>query len=112
MFAHRAGASDARGKPAAAALWPTRRFRMQRSVTYTVLITKHPRGFVANCPALTDCVTLGRSRAGAYKAIKDLIRRRLTNLIEDHRPPPPDPVVSVKHLRINLMDIHREVNLR
>jgi predicted RNase H-like HicB family nuclease len=85
---------------------------MNRSVTYTVLITKHPKGFVATCLALTDCVTLGRSRAGAYKAIKDLIRHRLTRLIEEHRPVPPDTVVSVKHLRLNLLEIHREVNLR
>ena len=92
--------------------WPTRRSAMQRSVTYTVIITKHPRGFVATCPALADCVTLGRSRAGAYKAIKHLIRRRLTRLIEEHRPVPLDPVVSVKHLRINLLEIHWEVNLR
>ena len=54
----------------------------------------------------------GRSRGGAYKAIKDLIRRRLTKLIEDHRPVPADPVVSVKHFRINLLEINREVNLR
>jgi len=85
---------------------------MYRSVTYTVFITKHPRGFVATCLALADCVTLGRSRAGAYKAIKDLIRRRLTELIEEHCPVPADPVVSVKHLRINLLEIQREVNLR
>ena len=85
---------------------------MQRTVTYTVFITKHPRGFVATCPALTDCVTLGGSRGGAYKAIKDLIRRRLSKLIEEHRPVPTDPVVSVKHLRINLLEINREVNLR
>lgn len=85
---------------------------MPRSVTYIVLITKHPRGFVANCLALSDCVVLGKSRAGAYKAIKDLIRRRLTRLIEDHHTLPSDPVVSVKHLRINLFDIHKEVNLQ
>ena len=83
-----------------------------RTVTYTVLITKHPRGFVANCPALNDCTTLGKSRAGTYKAIKDLIRRRLTTLIEEHQPTPTDPVVSVKHLRLNLLEIHKEVNLR
>jgi len=83
-----------------------------RTVTYTVLITKHPKGFVANCPALNDCTTLGKSRAGAYKAIKELIRRRLTKLIESQHQPPNDPVVSVKHLRINLLDIHKELDLR
>jgi predicted RNase H-like HicB family nuclease len=85
---------------------------MQRSVTYTVLITRHPKGYVANCPALADCVVLGSSRAGAYKAIKDLIRRRLGKLIESHHPVPADSVVSVKHLRINLVEIHKEFNLR
>ena len=85
---------------------------MQKSVTYTVLITKHTRGFVAVCPALTDCVVRGNSRAGAYKALKDLIRRRLTRLIEENRPVPVDSVVSVKHLRLNLVELHKEVNLR
>jgi predicted RNase H-like HicB family nuclease len=83
-----------------------------RTITYTVLITKHPKGFVATCPALNDCTTLGKSRAGAYKSIKDLIRRRLTKLIENQHPAPTDPVVSVKHLRINLLDIHKELDLR
>jgi hypothetical protein len=57
-------------------------------------------------------VTLGSSRAGAYRAIKATIRRRLAALIESHQPVPSDPVVSVKHLRINLLEIHKEVNLR
>ncbi|MEX2158130.1 MAG: type II toxin-antitoxin system HicB family antitoxin [Dehalococcoidia bacterium] len=83
-----------------------------RTVTYTVLITKHPKGFVATCPALNDCTTLGKSRAGAYKAIKDLIRRRLIKLIESEQQPPTDPVVSVKHLRIDLLEIHKELDLR
>jgi predicted RNase H-like HicB family nuclease len=83
-----------------------------RTVTYTVQITKHPKGFVATCPALSDCITLGKSRAGAYKAIKDLIRRRLTRLIENQQSIPTDPVVSVKHLRINLLEIHKELDLR
>ena len=85
---------------------------MQRTATYTVIITRHSKGFVATCAAFSDCVALGRSRAGAYKSIKDLIRRCLTRLIEEHRPVPLDRVVSVKHLRINLMEIHQEVNLR
>ena len=84
----------------------------ERKPTASGPITRHPRGFVAACPALTDCVTLGGSRGGAYKAIKDLIRRRLTGLIEEHQPVPTDPVVSVKHLRINLLEINRGVNLR
>ena len=85
---------------------------MQNSVTYTVIISRHPRGFVAACPAFTDCVTLGRSRSGAYKSIKDLIRRRLAQVMDDRSPLPSDPVVSVKHLRLNVLDIENEVNLR
>jgi len=85
---------------------------MQRTVTYTVLISRHPRGFVAACPAFPDCVTLAHSRSGAYKSIKDLIRQRLAQGIDDQAPPPADPVVSVKHLRLNILDIEQEVNLR
>jgi predicted RNase H-like HicB family nuclease len=85
---------------------------MQKSVTYTVIISRHPRGFVAACPAFSNCVTFARNRTGAYKSIKDLIRKRLTEDVDDQRPPPTDPVVSVKHLRLNLLDIERELNLR
>jgi predicted RNase H-like HicB family nuclease len=85
---------------------------MQRTVTYTVIISRHPRGFVAACPAFTDCVTLGRSRSGAYKSIKDLIRKRLAQTLDSQTPLPADPVVSVKHLRLNVLDIENEVNLR
>jgi predicted RNase H-like HicB family nuclease len=85
---------------------------MRRSVTYTVIIARHPRGFVANCPALHDCIALGASRVAAYKAIKDLIRRHLGRIIQAHEQVPKDAVVSVKHLRINLLEINREVNLQ
>lgn len=91
---------------------PARRFSMQKSATYTVIITRHPRGFVAACPAFSDCTTLGRSRADAYKSIKALIRERLAKVIDDQAIPPSDPVVSVKHLRLNLLDIEKEINLR
>ena len=67
---------------------------------------------MAACPAFTDCVTLGRSRSGAYKSIKDLIRKRLSQVIDDQAPLPSDPVASIKHLRLNLLDIEKEVNLR
>ena len=92
--------------------WPARRFIMQTSVTYTVLISRHPRGFVASCLAFSDCATLARSRSGAYKSIKDLIRKRLIQAIDEQCHPPVDPVVSVKHLRLNLLDIEKEINLR
>jgi predicted RNase H-like HicB family nuclease len=85
---------------------------MQRTVTYTIFIIKHARGYVATCPAFADSVTLGRSRAGSYKAIKDRLRRRLTKLIENNQAIPTDPVVSVKHLRIDLAEIHKELDLR
>lgn len=85
---------------------------MQKSATYTVIISRHPRGFVAACPAFSDCVILARSRAIAYKSIKDLIRKRLAQVVDDQRSPPTDPVVSVKHLRLNLLDIEKELNLR
>jgi predicted RNase H-like HicB family nuclease len=85
---------------------------MISSVTYTVFIARHRHGFIATCPALTYCVVWGKSRAGAYKSVKDLIRRRLKKLIEDNQGVPADPVVSVKHLRINLLELEREGNLR
>ena len=85
---------------------------MQKSVTYTVLITRHPKGFVGSCPALTDCVVLGGSRAGTYKAVKSRIRRRLIRFLEEQRPVPTDSVVAVKHLRLNLVELAREVSLR
>lgn len=85
---------------------------MQKSATYTVIISRHPHGFVAACPAFADCVTLARSRTAAYKSIKEQIRKRLAEDVDYQRPPPTDPVVSVKHLRLNLIEIEKELNLR
>jgi predicted RNase H-like HicB family nuclease len=85
---------------------------MEKTITYTIVITKQPKGFVATCLAFSDCVTLGRNRGAAYKSIKDLIRRRLAKLIDEQRPIPRDRIVSVKYLRLNLLDIYLEVNLR
>jgi len=112
MFVHRAGEGDARGKTAAAALLAGPAIPMYTSVTYTVIISRHTRGFVAHCPTFPDCTTLAPSRSSAYKAIKDLIRRRLVQVIDNEGAPPLDPVVSVKHLRLNLLEIEKEVNLR
>lgn len=80
---------------------------MQRTVAYFAIISRHPRSFVAACPALTDCVTLGRSGSDAYKSIKDLIRRRLAQVMDDRSPLPSDPGVSVKHLQLNVLDIEK-----
>ena len=85
---------------------------MYTSVTYTVIISRHARGFVAACPAFPDCTTLATSRSSAYKAIKDLIRKRLIQVIDHEGAPTIDPVVSVKHLRLNLLEIEKEINLR
>jgi predicted RNase H-like HicB family nuclease len=84
---------------------------MQSSVTYTIVISRHPRGFLAACPAFTDCETLGRSRSAAYQEIKHLIRKRLAQVIDDQTPLPQDPIASVKHLRLNIQDIEKEVEL-
>jgi predicted RNase H-like HicB family nuclease len=85
---------------------------MQTTASYTVIISRHPRGFVASCPAFSDCITLARSRGSAYKSIKDLIRKRVAQFLDDQTSPPVDPVVTVKHLRLNLRDIEKEINLR
>ena len=92
--------------------WPTRRFPMKRSVTYTVVVTRHPRYYVARCPALPSCVTFHKSRARAYTEVKHLVRDRVTGFVADGSPLPPDPIVSVKHLRLNLTEIREEVDLR
>ena len=111
MFVHPAGVDDACGKASVATPNGRPGVTMQNTVTYTIVVTKHSKGFVATCPALPDCVELGRSRAGVYKAIKERIRHSLTTLITNDRPLPTDPVVSVKHLRINLVEIHKELDL-
>jgi predicted RNase H-like HicB family nuclease len=84
---------------------------MKKTVTYTVIITRHPKGFVASCPAFQDCLVLGNSRSNAYRSIKQLIRKRLIQAVETDTSPPTNPVVSVKHLRLNLLEIEKEVRL-
>jgi predicted RNase H-like HicB family nuclease len=85
---------------------------MQRTVTYTIFISRRRDGYAATCPALLHCVTFGRSRSATYRAIKDQIRRRLTSLFERHQQVPPDTVVSVKYLRLDLRELRQAVELQ
>ncbi len=85
---------------------------MQRTITYTVLIMKRPHDYLAACPALPRCTAVAPSRAIAYKDIKRRIRYRLSEIIAHGAAIPVDPVVSVKHLRLDLSPIREEVELR
>lgn len=84
---------------------------MKRTVTYTVVITRHPRYYVAKCPALPSWVTFHKSRAKAYAALKTQIREHVGSRLIGDQPLPSDPVVSVKHLRLNLDEIREEGRL-
>ena len=85
---------------------------MQRTVTYTVLIMKRSNDFLATCPALPHCSAIAGTRATAYREVKRLIRSRLSETLAAHRAIPSDPVVSVKHLRLDLSPIREEIDLR
>jgi predicted RNase H-like HicB family nuclease len=85
---------------------------MQRTITYTVLIMKRSNDFLATCPALPHCSAVAATRATAYRGIKRLIRRRLADTFAHHFAIPSDPVVSAKHLRLDLASIREEVDLR
>ncbi len=112
MVAHRAGDSDARGKAAAAALLAGPAYSLMKwTITFTVFITRNPNGFTATCPAFPHHTVTGPNRRAAYKTIKESIRKELCRNLDQELPSPKDPVVSVKHLRVNMLEIHREVGL-
>jgi predicted RNase H-like HicB family nuclease len=73
---------------------------------------KRSNDFLATCPALPHCVAVAPTRATAYKEIKRRIRNRLSETIAHDSAIPPDPIVSVKHLRLDLSPIREEVDLR
>lgn len=85
---------------------------MQRTITYTVIIGRHQGKYVATCPALRDVVCVATNRREAYRAIKRALRTTLTALMLTNKSLPTDPIVSVKHLRLDLLDLKMEGELR
>ena len=85
---------------------------MQRTITYTVLVGRYQGKYVATCPALRDIACVATNRREAYRAMKRAMRTKLTTLILTNSPLPADPVVSVKHLRLDLLDLKMEGELR
>lgn len=110
-FVRRAGARDARGKTAAAALETGPPFLMRSSLTLTIFITRNGDDFAAVCPALPDCRITARSRSKAYRDIKTVVYDRLAE-IGSLEPLPDDPIVSVRKLRVDLLRLWEEVDLR
>ncbi len=84
---------------------------MEWTVTYTVFIVRTPAGFTASCPAFPEYAVTAPNRRAAYRAIKASIRKELRNDLSRELPVPRDPVVSVKHLRVNMLDVGMEVGL-
>ena len=64
------------------------------SMKFRVLIEPDEDGvFVAECPALPDCVSQGRTRAEALDNIKDAIAGYLASL-KKHNEPVPRPIAE------------------
>ena len=85
---------------------------MQRTITYTVVIGRHQGKYVATCPALREITCVATNRREAYRAMKTALRTKLTAMILTNTALPVDPVVSVKHLRLDLLDLKMEGELR
>jgi predicted RNase H-like HicB family nuclease len=84
---------------------------MDWTTTYTIFIVRNTAGFTAFCPAFPQHTVTATNRRAAYKAIKAAIRKGLGSYLHQESPIPRDPVVSVKHFRVNMLDIGMEVGL-
>lgn len=84
---------------------------MKWTVTYIVIIVRTPQGFTASCPAFPQHTVTAANRRAAYRAIKEAIREELRRDLRQELPVQRDPVVSVKHLRVNMMEVRMEVGL-
>jgi GTPase Era involved in 16S rRNA processing len=84
---------------------------MDWTVTYIVVIVRNSAGFTASCPAFPQHTITAPNRRAAYRAIKEAIREELRNDLNKELPVQLDPVVSVKHFRLNMLDIGMEVGL-
>jgi hypothetical protein len=84
---------------------------MDWTTTYTIFIVRNTTGFTASCPAFPQHTVTAMNRRAAYKAIKAAIRKDLGSHLNRDTAIPRDPVVSVKHFRVNMLDIGMEVGL-
>jgi hypothetical protein len=84
---------------------------MDWTTTYTIFIVRNTAGFTAFCPAFPQHTVTAPNRRAAYRAIKSAIRKDLGSHLNHDSAIPRDPVVSVKHFRVNMLDIGMEVGL-
>ena len=70
-------------------------------ITYTIVLTPEPEGgFTVTVPALSGCVTFGRSLDEAKLMAEDAIHAYVTSLKKHHEPIPTDNISFVSSITL------------
>lgn len=85
---------------------------MTRTISYLVLITRTPQGYVASTPAFPDLNARASSARVAYARLKASLKARLLSLLAGDAAVPHDPVVQTKQLRLDLWYLRQQEELQ
>ena len=85
---------------------------MDRTASYTIIITRSADGYRASVPAFPDLIVTARGARVAYARLKVQLKARILALIASGRTVPRDPVVQTKTLRVDLWYLREQEELR
>jgi len=85
---------------------------MDRSASYRIIILHRPDGYLAWAPAFPELTAREHSGRAAYHVLKQAITKQISANIAISQPPPTDPVVQTRTLRIDLVYLREKEELR
>ena len=85
---------------------------MDRTATYTIIITRTSAGYTAFAPAFPDIISTARGSRVAYARLKVLLKARVLHFVSGMQAPPRDPVVQTKTIRLDLWYLKQQEELR
>lgn len=84
---------------------------MRKTATYAIIVGRKGEDFVAWCPTVGNTVAMDRTRNRAYRKMRQIVREYVRDSLANSELVPRDPIVSIKHLRLNLVELIMEGGL-
>lgn len=85
---------------------------MNNTTTYLILIVRQPKGYLAYTPAFPTIFGQAATARVAYARFKPLLNAHIRSFFAQGLHPPPDPVFQTRTIRLDLVHLREQEELR